>query len=195
MKIKKIIEALSKKLPNNYYFFDSYIILNDYEHVLSGFSLELIRGRIYLNKFVFPLFEVVDFVTLLYSERICDEKFVINCDFLSLEGVVEMLISVLDEKKMLNNCSFSLDDFCKLVQTKNGLIDHPHAQLILAFALILKNNFEEAYVFLEKSLPYLAEPYGQVCDKFIFILENDPEKAKVEVLKNEITMIEKLKLK
>ncbi|WP_042143473.1 MULTISPECIES: hypothetical protein [unclassified Pseudoalteromonas] len=198
MNKKKLTKLILKEFPT---FSNSgdYIFVNPLEHILSGFLIEKTRRGIYIWRFIYPLFDCNEHLSLLYSDRLDVSKFYINSSELSDKDISDKDISdkvlnIIQQNIYLAHECKTIADFCTELQNKKGILEHKHAQMIYGFALILNNKEELAKEYLLLSVSKLSEPFKSRCMEVLKMLDNDVDSAKQVILELEDRMKQLLKI-
>ncbi|MFT5450668.1 MAG: hypothetical protein ACI9N9_000145 [Enterobacterales bacterium] len=92
-------------------------------------------------------------MSLLYSDRLDVSKFYINYSELSDEEVIDRVLNIIQQNIHLAHECKTIANFCTELQRKKGILEHKHAQMFYAFAIILNGKEEEAKEAKEYRIP------------------------------------------
>ncbi|RZM70378.1 hypothetical protein C3B51_22975 [Pseudoalteromonas rubra] len=176
------MKDLAKALPE-YTCTDGYVLKPNAEHILNGYALEITGRGVYVNRFVFPLFDCVEFITLLYSDRVGQ---FINFETVGKSNVCQHILELITVCERNNEEVHSPGDFIKFFESHPSLQTHPHACLINGFSLALKGDFDSSADMIQSVKDKLPEKYARCGESVLSLLESDPEKAVKRILENEL---------
>lgn len=173
---------------------DTFFYLDEYEHILSGFCCELTASGAYLWKFVYPLFDKFECLSLLYSQRFPGASGFISFREVPKVQLAEEFLTRIEGQIEGAREYLSLPQFCGCFIERPALLRNEHAEMVLGYAKVLIGQSEEALVHLRNASKALDAPYLADCNNIINLVENDNLLARAAILGFENEMKKRLKL-
>lgn len=173
---------------------DTFFYLEEYEHILSGFCCELTASGAYLWKFIYPLFDKFECLSLLYSQRFPGSSgFISFREVPKVQLAEEYLIRIEGQIEGAREY-LSLSQFCGCFIERPALLRNEHAEMVLGYAKVLMGQSEEALVHLRNASKALDGSYLADCNTIISMVNDDKLLAQATILGFETEMKKRLKL-
>lgn len=171
---------------------NTYFYVLPVTHILSGFFCEMTPRGAYIWRFLYPLFDTSDALHLLYSKRLeypndyidfgsVDKADLANTFLYRIEAHIDDAHELLTIQKFRSYC-----------ESRPSLLEHEHSQMVYGFAMLLLNEDQKAFSFLNRARMHLQSPYKEQCLEVLQLLSKEPKVAKELILKWEESV--KLKL-
>lgn len=181
--IKKVLKEQSDFLNVGTFFF-----LKSFEHVLSGFCCEVTPRGAYIWRFVYPLFDRFDCLSLLYSQRLEYPEGYIDFELVDKENLADEFLLRINKYVDDAYQHLTLDQFCGLYERRPDLLKHERAQMAFGYSKVLLGEKDLAIKHLTEAVIYLREPALSECKNILSLIDSDFEGAKKEVLNLEQEM-------
>jgi len=166
---------------------------------LSGFCCEITPHGAYIWKFVYPLFDKFECISLLYSHRLDHPEGYINFDEIDKKELATEFLSRVDKYIEDAYSYLTLDQFCDLYIEEPSLLEHEVAEMVLGYSMTLLGKKESAIKHLTNASAnvggYLREPALSECKNILSIVQSDIDIAQREILKLEQKMKKSIGLK
>jgi hypothetical protein len=177
--IRKIAERLPDLLPIK----GGYFVRRQFEHILSGYSLEYAPSGAWIWRVVYPLFDRSDDgMHLTYSHRLTGLLGHISSLEFSREQMIDEFASRVSEFDKTAIPMHSIGDFCQYCEKDAGIVRNKHTALGLGYAFALAGNRDKSVSYLEYSIPKLDSPHRAEAKKILNLLSSDPEHARGTIL-------------
>lgn len=162
---------------------DTFFYFAPFDHILGGFCCEMTPAGAYVWRFLYPLYDRFDTLTLLYSWRLSGEQGYIKFDKNSSEDklaedfVLRVTEHLGDSKKCLR-----VEQFCEIFDSRPALIKNPRAEMVFGYSKILLDEKAIALTHLKHALGGLKPPYRDDCQRVADLLELDLGRAQEAIL-------------
>lgn len=120
------------------------------EHILVGFAWEKPRGGIYIYTFVYPLFDMMDFIHLGYSDRLRPPAEWIPDIGQTEQSMAEQFVQIVEPYRMAVSNLRELSAFVEFMRARD--LQNPLIRRGFALSLIVSGDQSEARVQLELCL-------------------------------------------
>ncbi|MDS1907813.1 hypothetical protein [Vibrio parahaemolyticus] len=187
MKKSQFIKKVLKERPS-FRNIDTFFFIEPFEHILCGFFCEITPRGAYVWKFVYPLFDRFDCLSLLYSERLVYPEGYIDFANVDRTNLASEFVSRTNKFIESAHQYLKLEQFCELYSRRPDLLKHERAEMTLGYSYILLGKKELANKHLISALEYLREPALSECQNILSLLDIDIEEAKLGVLQLEQVM-------
>ena len=115
------------------------------------FRCELTPHGAYVWRFLYPLFNKFDCLSLLYSERLEYPSSHIDFGSHDRSELANQFLSRI-APHLENACSYlGLRQFCSYYDKRPALFEHEHAPMVYGYAMVLLDERSTAEEFLKKS--------------------------------------------
>lgn len=193
MRKEKFINEVLKRKPE-FLNLGTFFFVKPFEHVLSGFCCEMTPRGAYIWKFLYPLFDKFDCLSLLYSQRLSYPDGYIDFEKIDKKELADEFLLRID--KYVNNAYryLTLEQFCALYDERPDLLRHERAEMALGYGMVLQGEKSSAIKHLARALTYLREPALSECRDVLNLVDQDIEDAKRKILNFEKKMKENIGL-
>ena len=181
--IKKILKERSEFLN-----IDAFFFVKPVEHILSGFFCEVTPRGAYVWKFVYPLFDRFDCLSLLYSQRLEYPEGYIDFEKVDKKRLADEFLFRIEKHFEDAYQYLTLDQFCGLYKQRPALLKHERAEMALGYSMVLLGEKDSAIKHLEGAIVHLREPALSECQNILNLVKSDFESAKKGVLNLEREM-------
>jgi len=151
----------------------TFFYVTPFDHVLTGFGLEITAKGAFLIRFVYPLFFKFECLTLTYSDRFKGLDGYL--DFKEIEEKslpVEFISRIKERMGEAKNC-LTIQQFCTHVLGNRALQEISHVQMVLGYAYILAGDKQAALEWLTRSVKNLSDRYRAECLSIMKLLNQD----------------------
>lgn len=167
---------------------DTFFYLSPFEHILSGFCCEITAHGAYLWRFVYPLYDKFEGLSLLYSFRLPGVNSYIDFDRISRDHLAEeftlRVAGHLDEAKQC----LTLPQFMNYLDMRPGVLENAHSEMVYGYTKLLMDQKDLALHHLRDAIKRLREPYSSQCQTVLDLAKIDLNRAKEMILGFEVEM-------
>lgn len=157
---------------------NTYFYVLPVEHILSGFFCEMTPRGAYVWRFLYPLFDTSDALHLLYSQRLDYPDDYIDFEKVDKSNLAATFIQRVENKVEEAKNVSTLHKFCAYCESRSALLEHEHSQMVYGFALLLLDQNERAYGFLNRAMNHLQGSHKEQCMEVLKLLSQEPKVAK-----------------
>lgn len=187
MRKDKFVEKVLKERPD-FINIGSFFFGENYDHVLSGFFCEFSGGGAYVWRFIYPLFDKFDCLSLLYSRRLEYPEGYIDFNKISKKFVADEFLARIKSFSFPKCQGVSVDDFCGLCEETPGFLEHERVLMSYGYAKAIIGEKELALESLKKSLEHLSGDSRLECEEILGLIDSDVDEAKKKIFSLESEM-------
>lgn len=191
-------KQMAKKIGNMFpaaFILENAIFSSRYEHVFSGFYIEKTRACINVYSLMFPAYDPLGVVHLLYSKKVgYIPLYVKECSFKNEDEAVRNITDIVNNEKYLLDKTITLEDFLLYMKNSPGLLENGYGMFIYGLTNCLLGNADICRDYLFKALPLLNKNHEGLCDNAIEALNISPKDLNDLLSLNELTFKTKYKI-